>query len=350
VAALERTPDGGELPVEVRTVRGGAASTLSMVDWTLAIALASFFLVMGEKAGSFGQAIMTGLVQGVITFAGTATLLRGGETLLAAHRALRQGIRPEDVTEALAPPPEAPLAPLSLPKQIGLLLTGFGVALGQAQVDPLGLPTTLELMANVFTWVAPPLLIHRAITGGRYSSGVSGWLHAFVKKPLATRIVGWLGGRRGSAPTRAVPTSAPTELRLDRAAHDVFARLPHAMQQELRTLPAATAALADEAAALRARAQEISGALRAHRQEPTARQHDVAGLQQEQVAVNARLQTAIAALESIRLDLLRLDANQSLPGNLTDHLQVVRDLQYRVDANADVQQLLKVIRPEPTPV
>jgi eukaryotic-like serine/threonine-protein kinase len=350
VAALERTPDGGELPVDVRAARTGMASTLSLTDWTLAIAYASFFLVLGEEARSFGRAIMIGLVQGVLTFAAGATLLRGGETLLAARRALKQGVRPEDVAEALAPPPVPPVTPLSTGKAIALLLTGGAVAFGQAQIDLLGLPSTLELIGNVFTWIAPPLLVHRAIVGARYASGLSSWAYAFVRKPLAARVVGWLNGRRATAPSKAVPASAPTEVLLDRAAHDVFARLPERMQQDLRALPAATAALAQEAVALRARAQELSGALRAHRQSPSAGDSALAELQQEQAVVNARLATAITALEAIRLDLLRLDANRTLPGNLTDHLNVVRDLQHRVDANDDVRRLLEPLRPEPTPV
>lgn len=350
VAALERTPDGSELPVDARAARAGMIGTMSLADWTLAIAYTSLFLVLGEEARSFGRAIMVGLVQGVLAFAGGAMLLRGGETVLAARRALRQGVRPDDVVEALAPPPEVPLTPFSTAKGMAMLLAGAGVALGQAQIDTLGLPSTLELIGNVFTWIAPPLLIHRALVGARYATGMSSWLYAFVRKPLASRVVAWLGGRRDAEPVRAVPATAPTELLLDRAAQDIFARLPHPLRQELRALPAATVALAKEAIALRARAQELSGALRVRRRGPATDHDALIALQTEQVAVNARLATAIAALETIRLDLLRLDANQSLPGSLTDDLRVVRDLQHRVDANDDVQRLLRPLRPEPTPV
>jgi hypothetical protein len=86
-------------------------------------------------------------------------------------------------------------------------------------------------------------------------------------------------------------------------------------------------------------------------------------LNREQAAVHGRLGATIAALEAIRLDLLRLDTGTALPGTLTEQLDVVRELQRRVDAVADVERTLArrtpatraVTRParlasEPTPV
>jgi hypothetical protein len=86
-------------------------------------------------------------------------------------------------------------------------------------------------------------------------------------------------------------------------------------------------------------------------------------LDREQAAVHGRLGATIAALEAIRLDLLRLDTGTSLPGTLTEQLDVVRELQRRVDAVADVERTLARrpleaptampsarLAPEPTPV
>ena len=75
--------------------------------------------------------------------------------------------------------------------------------------------------------------------------------------------------------------------------------------------------------------------------------------------MHGRLGATIAALEAIRLDLLRLDTGTSMPGTLTEQLDVVRDLQRRVDAVADVERTLARhpsatrtarLAPEPTPV
>jgi hypothetical protein len=137
---------------------------------------------------------------------------------------------------------------------------------------------------------------------------------------------------------------------LGQAASDILARLPASLQQELKALPAAALALAEEAVALRARATAISGEQRRLRAEAHPDAAHGQRLDAEREAVQGRLGATIAALESVRLDLLRVEAQQSLPGSLTEQLDVVRDLQRRVDAADDVHRLLRPWRPEPTPV
>ncbi|MFN4771437.1 MAG: hypothetical protein ACK6DR_07880 [Gemmatimonas sp.] len=73
-------------------------------------------------------------------------------------------------------------------------------------------------------------------------------------------------------------------------------------------------------------------------------------LEAERAEVQARLGAAIAALENIRLDLLRLEANRTLPGQLTQELEVVHELQRHVDAMQEVNRALRPRWPEPTPV
>ncbi|MCA2987102.1 MAG: serine/threonine protein kinase [Gemmatimonas sp.] len=93
VQALERTPDGGELPVEARATRVAATGAGTLADWTFAIGYAAFFMVMGEESGSFGRMIMRGVAEGVLTFAAIATAVRGVEAVLAARTALQRGTR-----------------------------------------------------------------------------------------------------------------------------------------------------------------------------------------------------------------------------------------------------------------
>ena len=349
VEALERTTEGGELPSEARAARLAVTGTMTLADWTFAIAYAACFLVLGEEARSLGRAISIGLVQAVLTFAGIATVVRGTEALLAARTALRRGVAPRDVIDALAPGPAAPDSSVGPLKGLLMLGAASSLALAQGQVDTLGLPEALEFLGNVVTWMAPPIMIQRAIAGMRRESGVSGWLYSFVRKPVAQRVVRWLGGREADRPARALPATAPTEVLLGQAADAIFARLSPDTRRALGALPAATAALAQEAEALRTRAQELSAEHRRLRHlphEPSA----IEDVEQEQAQVRARLGTAIAALEAIRLDLLRLEADRTLPGALTEPLDVVRDLQRRVDAAAEVQQALRPLAEAPTPV
>lgn len=349
VEALDRTPDGGELPTEARAARAAAQGAMTLADWTVAIAYAGFCMVLGEESGSLGRALMKGVTEGIVTFAAVATAVRGGEALLAARTALKRGVAAHDVVDALAPPPTPPLHPVKAGTGLALLLGGAALAFAQAQLDPLGLPATLEFLGNTVTWIAPPFLIHRALTGMRHGSGHSGWLYSFVRRPLAQRVVRWLGGRESTTPPRVPPLNAPTEVMLGRAADAILARLPDAVRADLGSLPSAMAALAEEATRLRGRASELSAEgrrLRLH-QYPAAAIEDV---EREQAVVQARLGTAIAALEGVRLDLLRLEAGRTLPGALTEQLEAVRELHRRVDAVADVQRALHPLRPEPTPV
>ncbi len=347
VAALERTQDGGELPVGARAVRAGIVGTMSLADWTIAIAYAGFLLVLGEEARTFGRGIMVATVQAVLTFASISMAVRGGETLLAMRRALRAGVSPDDVATALAPPPAPPVTEVG-PIKGALMLTAASV-LGYAQgsIDEQALPAVIELAGNVLTWLAPPILIHRALTGMRHESGFSSWLYAFVRKPLAERVVGWFGGRARNTSARVAPANAPTEVLLDRAAHDIFARLPQSLQESLRELPVAAAGLARSAALLRVQVQELHEAQRALRMGGAPNEDTLAVLHRDHAAAQARLGATVAALENIRLELLRLEAGQSIPGSLTEQLEVVRDLQRRVDANDAVRHLLS--RGEITP-
>ncbi len=359
VAAIERTADGGELPAEAREVRLGASGTMTLVEWSIAVAFAGFFLIVGERAGSLGRGLLVGMLQGVSMLAAAALALRAGETLLAARRALTNGVSPQDVADALAPGPAALRHPMGPMRSAAVLCAAFLLAIGQGHVDQWGLPSALETILSLMTWLLPPVMIKRSLAATRQTGGFSAWFYSFVRKPLATRVVGWLGGKTAVSAWRPVPADAPTEILLGQAADEIFARLPEAARRDLQALPAAAAALAQEAIILRRRALEISGEQRARRaatRPDTPREHLKAteALDRERDAVHGRLGATIAALEAIRLDLLRIDTGSSLPGSLTEQLEVVRDLQRRVDAARDVEQVLA--RPaarlasEPTPV
>jgi hypothetical protein len=249
-----------------------------------------------------------------------------------------------------------------------VLGASFALAVAQGSVDQWALPSALETLLSVATWLLPPIMIQRSLAAARQTGGFSAWFYSFVRKPLATRLVGWLGRKTTAAAPRPIPADYPTEVLLDQAAHEIFARLPESARRDLQALPAAAAALAQEATALRRRAVEISSEqrrLRAAGRPDRPREQPMAteALDREQTAVHGRLGATIAALEAIRLDLLRLDAGTTLPGTLTEHLAVVRDLQRRVDAVADVERTLARhtpapraatraarLAPEPTPV
>ncbi len=347
VAAIERSPDGAELAVEARPARAAAQGTLALLDWTFVIALCGVFFVLGESSGWLGRAMMTGIVQAVLAGVTTATALRAGETLVAARRALREGASAADVADAIAPPPVVPDQPASRLNAFSLLLAGFGLALAQGTLSSAGLPDLIQGPIGILSLLLPPLLVHRGLNTARRGGTLSAWWYSVVRKPLAERLVGWLGGRPNAMP-RALPADAPTEVLLGQAAEQILARLPQSAREQLPALPAVAAALAAEAATLRARALALSGEQRQLRAAAASPAHDASrqALADEQDRVQQRLGTTIAALESIRLDLLRLEAGQTQPGVLTEQMDVLRDLQRHVDA---VQELRRELQ-EPTSV
>jgi len=151
-------------------------------------------MVMGEESGSFGRMIMRGVAEGVLTFAAIATAVRGVEAVLAARTALQRGVAPDDVADALAPPPEASQERVGTLKTTVMLAGASALALAQARVDLLGLPGPLEFLGNVITVLTPPVIIQRALASARRESSMGALSYAFVRKPLARRVVGWLGG------------------------------------------------------------------------------------------------------------------------------------------------------------
>ena len=116
----------------------------------------------------------------------------------------------------------------------------------------------------------------------------------------------WLARRLG-APERSRAADAvfrPTESALGLAAADLFAALPAAYRDQLAGLPATVAAL--EARAAEARAEiEVLAAL------APARGGDADVLAGRRRLASAHLQDSVAALEGIRLDLLRLHGGAS---------------------------------------
>ena len=67
-------------------------------------------------------------------------------------------------------------------------------------------------------------------------------------------------------------------------------------------------------------------------------------VRKERQVAQDRLRTTMTALESLRLDMLKLSADNS-EGELTSQLEQVREVQRRVDAAMDVRRLLNASTP-----
>jgi hypothetical protein len=151
------------------------------------------------------------------------------------------------------------------------------------------------------------------------------------------RLGRWLFGvARMFTGTKALPASLthrPTELALGMAAEQLYDTLPKETRRQLRDLPDVVHRLEQDAQRMRARLEELQEALggadHSGSADPAiAARHDriVADLTAERDLVQQRLKDAVAALETIRLNLLRLHAGTGTVHSLTTDLGLARDL------------------------
>ncbi len=140
-------------------------------------------------------------------------------------------------------------------------------------------------------------------------------------------------------------THRPTELALGMAAEQLYDTLPKVTRQQLRELPDVVHRLEQDAQRMRARLEELQEALSDVGQRGTpgtpepsigARQDRiVADLTAERDLVQQRLKDAVAALETIRLNLLRLHAGTGSVRSLTTDLGLAREVARSISAQIE---------------
>ena len=174
------------------------------------------------------------------------------------------------------------------------------------------------------------------------------------------RIGRWLFGlARTFTSAKALPapmTHRPTELSLGMAAEQLFATLPKDTRQQLRDLPAVVHRLEEDAQKMRRRLEELQQVLadtgkgeEGRRQGDAAvearRRRIVADLEVERDLVQQRLNDAVRALETIRLNLLRLHAGSGTVQSLTTDLglarEVAKQIGFLLEAEREVEEELR---------
>ena len=166
---------------------------------------------------------------------------------------------------------------------------------------------------------------------------------------LDTRIWSWLWqgpvGRllfrvaRLLLSAKSIPppaTHRPTELALAMAAEQLFEELPRETRHQLRELPDVVRRLEQDAQKMRQRLEELNDALGGKGNDGPGKlgdavpgaPHDriVADLETERNLVHTRLADAVKALETIRLNLLRLRAGSGSVQSLTTDLGLAREV------------------------
>jgi hypothetical protein len=136
---------------------------------------------------------------------------------------------------------------------------------------------------------------------------------------------------------RSVSADRPTEMAIAISAQALFEELPKETRRVLGDLPSVLHDLETQARSMRARIEELdatileaqSGTTRAgtrDRQETL-----VAELREARTAAEKRLADVVTALETLRLDLLRLRAGKGSPESITQNLEAAKALGEDVD-------------------
>ncbi len=156
----------------------------------------------------------------------------------------------------------------------------------------------------------------------------------------------------GNRPIESAVTHRATELALGMAAEQLYDGLPAASREALRDLPAVLHRLQADAHALRARHDELRDALSGAADADSSPEY--AQLNSERMTIHARLGEAVGAMETIRLNLLRLHAGSASVESLTTHLglasEVSADVERLIAAHDEVERALRYPRPvSPSP-
>jgi predicted Ser/Thr protein kinase len=229
-----------------------------------------------------------------------------------------------------------------------LLVTG-GSVLSLLLLDPLRSPgptwVAFGLSFTVFT--ASGIVVATRHERRRDVWG-EGWLR-FWKSRVGRWLFKLAGTSLGERRSVGPSTFRPTELAIGLAADRLFDQLPKTVRAAFPGLPDTIRRLEADAQVVRRRIEELDAILtalaegdaRPGTERRAALQADV---QRRRAAAQQRLADAVSALETIRLDLLRLHAGSGTAESVTASLDAARDVSVEIarlaEGQAEVEALL----------
>ncbi len=270
---------------------------------------------------------------------------KAGHTLADLRRALEIGRRERAESEALAKEDEE-----STSHRVLRLVT-VGSATWLAVTIGFLIQGVIHENTTGIAWLLVPLGSTLVLGAVSNALGVQfvpeklrGWWHAGIRERLwQSRIGEWVARKLGAPErSRVVGGGAfrATEAALGLAAGELYAALPKAYQEQLADLPATVAALEARAAEARAELEELNAIGPVASPGPSDRPvpSNATTLRTRRDAAAAQLAESVAALEGIRLDLLRLHAGASDLAPITTLLDRARLLGEDLGRLADAQR------------
>jgi serine/threonine-protein kinase len=315
---------------------------------------------------SMGVSATFGGVAGFLTFGLGLTVAPLAYFVAAARRLTLQGFAHHDIGPAFASELEQAAEELNLGKlakrsRLERLLSGaarvsgvLAAASGLTAVTTEGVPQFFAISVMIPAWSATIFSAigvlalrqrHRDVDTEFWSKI---WQGRVGK--LAFSIARKLTGNRA---TPSAVTHRATELSLGMAAEQLYESLPKETRRELGDLPGVMRRLQEDAQLLRRRLEAMQEALGDARDAASAESY--AEVRQARDAVQAKLGEAVGALETIRLNLLRLHAGSTTVQGLTTHLGVAAEVSEQVErlvaAHEEIDRSLRLPREgAPTPV
>jgi len=324
--------------------------------------------MMGFAASLFGR---MGGHPALWTFAAAVTVVPFAILVARARRFLASGFGPEELAVAFR-------AELDQGREERIFEYGRGPSLYERVLRLLGIGgVAIAVLSGSVLFGT----MYGALRGSFWVAQLFGWsvsvglLSGFLalvrlqrRIDLDTRIWSWLWqgplGRvmfriaRLLLPAKSLPppaTHRPTELALAMAAEQLFEQLPRDTRHQLRDLPDVVRRLESDAQKMRQRVEELADALGGKGDEGRGKGRDaavgtrhariVADLEAERDRVQQRLGDAVKALETIRLNLLRLHAGSGSVQSLTTDLGLARtvaqEIGYLLEARREVERELR---------
>jgi eukaryotic-like serine/threonine-protein kinase len=303
-------------------------------------------------------------VAGFATFVGVGLTMPLIYMTTAARRLVRQGFAHADLEPAFRAEIEQseedigiegrvvrPIFEKAL-QSIAFVSTGVAAASLGATLfapTPFGPPA-------YFRWLGPTLVVSSALALG---FGFLWSSYAQQRRDLDTRFWSrlWKGpmgraaftlGARfsGSHAKVTAMTHRATELSIGLAAEQLFDSLPREVRKELAAVPGLVNRLQRDVQSLRRQQEELQELIGGEPSEENLR---------VRASVHGKLTDAVGALETIRLDLLRLHAGSTTVQSVTTHMGIAEDVSREINrmiaASADVDRMLAFPREAaPTPV
>jgi serine/threonine-protein kinase len=260
---------------------------------------------------------------------------QAGHTLADLRAAIEIARRERVETEALVHDADEPMTHRALRLVTAASATWLGVTFGLITSGVIS-----EHTASI-GWIVAPMFSTLATGAASNALGVRfippkirNWWQSGIRDRLWTgRVGGWLARRLG-APERSQAVGGgvfrATEAALGVAASELFGALPKAYREELAELPAIVEALEARAAEARAEMEVVAGLV-------PSTSADAEVLAARRTAASGHLSASVAALEGIRLDLLRLHAGAGDLAPLTTLIGEARLLRDDVSRLADAQ-------------